>query len=129
MTLKDTLLKIATAPQKPAGDMDAPELGPGAKLHFKRLSLGERLQVLELARDKELNPVDRQIQILSVVLADADGTAAFPLSDSDDDAALKAMPDTLADRAMEHLNKMMNRTAEAIDEGKDSSAKIPNSES
>lgn len=125
MTLKQRLLAAAASPAI-AQTMPAAELGSGTVIPLRRLSLGERKHLVELANDKTIPAPERQIQILAVVIADESGARAFPFTTdaAGDRQALEAMPALLADRIVEqtfHLITSSTATKESVAEGKGSS--------
>ncbi|CAN5417183.1 hypothetical protein BH11PLA2_BH11PLA2_32390 [soil metagenome] len=132
MVLKARLLDLATTPaSEPASSLPAPELGADVTIYFRRLSLGDRMKLVEVGQNKETPIVERQIQVLSLVLAESDGRRAFPLTtetQADDRIALASLPATLADRLCEEAFRLAHGstpTKEALIEGKASSETTP----
>lgn len=100
MKLKDLLNNL---PPAIAGKVDAPELGVGQTVCIRRLPLGERALLAEVANDRSRSPLDRQRAILAELICEQDGEKAF--ADAKDDG-LSLIPAPLADRLVEAALEM-----------------------
>jgi hypothetical protein len=98
--LKDLLTNL---PPSIAGKVEAPELGEGQSIHIRRLPLGVRASLAEVANDRSRSPLDRQRSILAEVICEQDGAKVF---EGDKDDGLSLIPATLADRLVESALEM-----------------------
>lgn len=117
MSLKALLEKLGPAA---IGEVDAPELGHGVKVHVRRFSLADRQSFMDAAKARvvdggEFEPIrDRYRRILPMCVCDANGQPEFDTGDP----AVDHLPGGLADRI---IDAAMRFNTEGRDDAKKSS--------
>lgn len=107
MSLKALLEKL---PAAPVGSVEAPELGPGIKVHVRRFNLADRQAFMDAAKTKngedgQPEPIrDRFRRLLPLCVCDAQGQPEFDPEDPKVDLLPGSLADRIIDTAME-LNK------------------------
>jgi hypothetical protein len=119
MSLKALLEKL---PATPVGSVDAPELGPGIKVHVRRFNLADRQAFTEAARSRKVSgpaigldtdePIrDRYRRLLALCVCDEHGQPEFTA----EDPSIDLIPGILADRL---IDAAMNLNREVADSAK-----------
>lgn len=118
MSVKDLLAVNGTGKRSPAGAVEAPELGDGAVLHVRRLTMGDRRLFVEIQKAEGRSAIDKQIDLLALVVCEPDGTPAWAYPPAPaDQAAILTVPGSLADRLIMRAVELSGADADAAKKG------------